>query len=350
MKNALYPFVKDRNKEMRHLEKLSSLGIRGVSLQDKEDEVLSHFVEVAIQRDIPIVFGIKEAHVEDLLKVFVANQTLLKEDLNINLFEVQTIMDKIPKEWIYSPIANSDVKKMIDLNGTEISDLFINYFKSGVYPNWLVPDCDLVDFSLDKDVALSDLKILQKISWLYFETKDFFEARLTIDRISFVGHSIRADDIYLQNRKVQYQDIIDTVREKFEVPYSDEKRMESIKYECVMKYLEKSSVWKISKEECIEFAKDAHSAADFKRKFKRQLKELKVSLFQSSLGSSPHDECYSISVAGGLNNGFFSIRRRGIRMAYKNESEGFNGFCENGRTYKGEELWEVCFSTLKEHI
>jgi len=342
--------MKDKDGKVEYSKKLDFFRIVGVSLHDSKDELSFPFVEVRIQRQTPIVFGIKEAHVDDLIQVFNENPVLLKEDISVNLFEVQTIMDKIKKEWIYKPIGKVSASIMMGMSGKEITNLFIDYFKNGIVPEWLAADYDIKNFCMDSDKAMSDLEILYQLSWLYFETKDSFSARLSMDRISFVGYSIRADDVYLQNRGIDYQAIIDTVREKFGVPMGEERGLDAVIYECVMKYLRNSSGGKLSDEECIELANSSDNPGQFKQKYKKRIRELGVSLVQSSVSSSPHVELYVARSNAGFNNGGFTISRRGIQMAYKNESKGFNGFSGEEKIYEGNELWEVCFNMIKEHF
>jgi len=320
-----------------------------IDLEVRVDVCKSSYIHVNINRDEPLEFDIKESFQKELIDTLKKNKELVMGDICVSLFETESLLDKIPKNWIYIPTEKSDASNILKMTAEEITDLFVNYYRENICPEWLEPDRYFKDLSFS-ECAYSDLEILDRISWLDFETKDTPTVRITIDRISFIGGAAAKNDIFLQDKGIDYKKIVQAVRVRFNLAETPAKGYEYVLRECAEKYLINSCDGKMTIEEIITMAKKSSSASNFRANFKKFLFQNDIALSMTDGYCGGGGECYTTGGESGFNGGCFRIASRGLQLAFLGTSNGFNGYSLEGKKYKDNELWEACYSSLNQRL
>ena len=117
-------------------------------------------LDVVISRVEPLEFTIFGQYRNELLSLCAKNKDLLISDRAVSLFENESLMDKLPKTWLYNKELHKSSERMIAMTGDEITALFVNYFKDGICPGWLKADPYFDDLEFD-DPELGPLHILK---------------------------------------------------------------------------------------------------------------------------------------------------------------------------------------------
>jgi len=316
-----------------------------VSLVSHRDAFSQEYLEVSIERDVPLHFEIKGVFKLDLIAVFNANPTLLTQDMTVSLFESESIMDKIPEAWLYDPKRDANANTLANMSGEEITALFVTYFKEGTCPDWLEPDSYFDDLSFEQKEQ-SDLDILDRISWLDFETVEEPTVRITIDRIVFLGSMGSTPDVYLQDRGIDYKKIVAAVREKYGLEYIPNRGYDFVLQKCAERYLLDSCEGKMTLEEIKAMVNASADANSFKSRYKKFLTENGIPLSLTHGYGGGGGECYQAGGTAGFSGGSFDIAPRGLLFAYNGEFEDFNEFVGERYKYEDKELWNACYSSL----
>lgn len=322
----------------------------GVSIIKSTASSSVELLDVSVSRDEPLAFTIFASCRNELLSLFAENEDLLVSDRVVSLFESETLMDKIPKSWLYDKELQKSSERVLAMTGDEITALFVNYFKEGVCPDWLEADPYFDSLSFNDDAEQSDLEILDSIAWLDFETIEEPSIRITLDRISLLGSMGSKPDIYLQDRGIDYKKVIDAVREKYGLKSIPNKGYDFVLEGCVERYLLASCENKLNMDEIKSMANASCDAKNFKSHYRKFLTENKISLTSTHGYGGGGGECYQAGGNAGFNNGHFDIAPRGLLFAYSGEFKDFNGFVGEKYKYEGKELWEACYNTLSKGL
>lgn len=305
----------------------------------KREDLSSHISLNILSKKKPLLsLMIVPEHEASVTETLEGNMDLIGNEKQINLFESITIMDKLEATWLYAVDKTGYSEKMMGLSGDEITELYVNYIKSGVSPEWLTPDEEFnrlvcID-ECGEDVLLS------RLSRCAFVCNDDNASRLTLQQITTTFPSTKA--VCLHDRGIDYQSILDAARVKYSIELTDSVELDDAVFEGCRKFMR--GMFADTKPIVLlcEMAYNSTSSLDFKKSIMDLAKECGVDMNTEGGYENISVGGYTLRGTHGIKKGEFTVSASGIYVAYLGYGDKLEN--ENSRdleTFKGKNLWET---------
>lgn len=330
------------------------------------EECSSYFIASINRIDAPpMMLSIVNEHRVNFFSLLNKHKDLIQQDIQTDLFSSESIMDKIPVEWIMtekSKELESKLNEIINMDGEGLTKLFLDMFIEYKYPTWLEGGRYFEQDTMARifsNKTMSDRDILYAIEFHCLESIETENRiRITISRISFLGGlSFSKSDIYLHNKGIDYKRIIRAIREKYNVTNIDNSTLEDAIKSSGINHLRYSFGDALSELDYVGFAKSSDSLKKFKSKLKSFADENNIDLSRSDRSDGGFSgftfSGYSVSGSYGFNNGEFSLYERGLVLAYEKQKRGEritpedNVFDRKIMSCKDSNMWEKIYHSLK---
>ncbi len=304
---------------------------------------------VTICRNTPLNFKVFTQYEDEIKETFSKHSGLLSHDKSVSLFETESIMDYVNSSWLYDESQWIDHDRVMSMDGNEITELFVNYILFDEIPEWLevcrYNTPDKMEEKFGGVSSCSDADILDVLMFLDFDTIEGNTARVSPQRVDSLGMARGGSD-YNFEKGVDYQSIINAVRQRYGISREESKGMDYAISEAVNKYISSLVPWREELEEEIKIlAKRTANTKAFKTSVKKLLEENDVSLVSNGGSCGGCGEGYSIDMDHGFNDGSFTIGTYNIVKAFSGESDfDKQEMSTKGEKFKENKLWEAVYS------
>jgi len=318
----------------------SHLNFYSISEEDKS-------FQVVICRDKPLKFSVHKKYIDEVRGVIKEHPNLMKEDESISLFEHKSIIDCMDERWLYNKKEWLEHDKIMEMNGADITALFVDYIREDIVPSWLnicrwyTP---LEMGSIYKDITCrSDAQILDDLMFLSFENIEGETARLSTQRVDSMSHGYKIPTTYHFNKGVDFKAIIASVRERYNIKRAEDGDIAFAISKSIKIYLEDLTKSKDVYNEVVVLIKASINAQKCKSAVASLLEKRGISLISNGGMSGGIGEGYYLSCTFGFNKGEFIISRADIVLSFKGEVFSNKEMTKELMKAGTEDLWELIY-------
>lgn len=304
----------------------------------REDKSSYISLNVLLKRSPLLSLMIVPAHEVSVVAALEANMDLIGNDKQVNLFDTMTIMDKLDTAWLYAKDSIGYLDKMESLSGDEITEIYINYIKNGVSPEWLIADQEfskLINIGeCGEDVLLS------KISKCGFMSNDTNASRMTLQK--FDSAFLANKTVCLYDRGIDYQSILDVTRVKYGVALTESVELDDAVFEGCRKFMRGMFADTKTIKELCEIAYESKNSLEFKKSITDLAKEYSIDVNPEGGFTDVPVGGYTLRGTHGIKKGEFTVSASGIYMAYLGYGDKLgDSDARDLEVFKGKYLWET---------